>query len=128
MSVVSAIAHDQAGTADKVSLAAQNECRHWMESRLSRPGVVGPTTSANELSNLRANVGKASHFTIFVEVRHSSTATSVDKILGKTCVPYPETTTFHGKYLSARFIAGSMTDCLPRFEGNGHCGYQPSMD
>jgi hypothetical protein len=93
--------HDQAGTIDAISLAAQNERRHRIEGRLSRPttAATGPTTSVTELTNLRANVGKASQFTIFVEVRRSTAASSVDKILGKTCVPYPETTTFHGKYL-----------------------------
>jgi hypothetical protein len=39
----------------------------------------------------------ASYFTIFIEVRRSTSAASVDKILGKTCVPYPETITFLGK-------------------------------
>jgi len=94
-------AHIESGTIDADSLASQNLRRRQMDRRLFRtepPGnTAGPTTPVAELANLRANVGKASSFTVFVEVRRSTSATSVDKILGKTCVPYPETTTFHGE-------------------------------
>jgi hypothetical protein len=68
-----------------------------LEGRLNRPiATIGATTPVSELANLRANATASSHFTIFIEVRRSTAATSVDKILGKTCVPYPETMTFLG--------------------------------
>jgi hypothetical protein len=93
-------AHAENGTVNAESLTAQNQRRHQMDNRLVRPqasSATGATTSVAELANLRANTGKASTFTVFIEVRRSTTAGSVDKILGKTCVPYPETTTFGGK-------------------------------
>lgn len=94
-------AHIENGTVDAGSLASQNLCCHQMERRLVHPGLsanaVGPATPVTELVNLQANVGKVSNFTVFIEVRCSTAATSVDKILGKTCVPYPETTTFQGE-------------------------------
>ena len=68
-------------------------CLHHPESSTS----IGPSTPLAELKNLRANVSSASYFMIFVDVRRSTAAGSVDKILGKTCVPYPENTTFFGK-------------------------------
>ena len=67
-----------------------------MEGRLIRPTAIGATTPVSELTNLQANATASSYFTIFIEVRHSTVATLVDKILGRTCVPYPETTTFLG--------------------------------
>ena len=96
------IAHDENDTADTASLASQNSRRRQLADRLHRPArspAVGPTTPLSELVNLRANAGSLSHFTIFIEVRQSSAPNSIDKILGKTCVPYPESTTFLGKSL-----------------------------
>jgi hypothetical protein len=87
--------HKESGTVDVESLATKNARRHQMEGRLNRPSI-GATTPVAELSNLRANATSSSYFTIFIEVRRSTAATSVDKILGKTCVPYLETTTFLG--------------------------------
>jgi hypothetical protein len=86
------------GTVDAQSLAAQNLRRRQMDHRLTRPSSApGPTTPVAELTNLRANVGKVSSFTVFIEIRRSTAAAAVDKILGKTCVPYPEATTFQGE-------------------------------
>jgi hypothetical protein len=36
---------------------------------------------------------------MLARLANSQSLWKFDKILGKTCVPYPETTTFHGKYL-----------------------------
>jgi hypothetical protein len=94
-------AHAENGTVDAESLAAQNQRRRQMDNRLVRPQAsttVGSTTPVAELTNLRANVGKVSTFTVFIEVRRSTLPGSVDKILGKTCVPYPETITFQGAF------------------------------
>jgi len=80
------------------SLNARNARRRQLEGQLisNRP-ATGAATPLVELSNLRANTSmSASYFTVFIEVRRSTTPSSVDKILGKTCVPYPETTTFLG--------------------------------
>jgi hypothetical protein len=71
----------------------KNVHRHQLEGRLNRPGI-GAATAVSELSNLRANATASSYFTIFIEVHCSTVATSVDKILRKTCIPYLETTTF----------------------------------
>lgn len=98
-------ANTETGVIDATSLAAKNQRRHLMEGRLNRPNSnttsasesatqVGSSTPLAELNNLRANTGKTSYFTVFVEVRRSTAASSVDKILGKTCVPYPESMTF----------------------------------
>lgn len=87
---------------DATSLNAQNQRRHQMASRLSRGGVVaepGLATPLKELVNLRTNTASSSSFTVFVEVRRSSAPASVDKILGKSCVPRPESTTFLGGFL-----------------------------
>jgi len=56
--------------------------------------TIGATTPVSELTNLWANATTSSYFTILIEVCHSTTATSVDKILRKTCIPYLETTMF----------------------------------
>ena len=103
---VFSIAHDENDTLDTASLASQNSRRRQLVDRLHRPAgspAVGPTTPLSELVNLRANAGSFSHFTIFIEVRRSSAPNSIDKILGKTCVPYPESTTFLGKPLLSVF-------------------------
>jgi hypothetical protein len=90
-------AHKENGIINVESLAAKNARRHQLEGRVNRSGIVGATTKLSELSNLRANsTATANYFTIFIEVRRSTAASTVDKILGKTCVPYPETTTFLG--------------------------------
>jgi len=93
--------HDENGTIDAESLAAQNARHHQISDRLHRPegdrASIGPSTPLAELRNLRTNLGSASYFTVFVDVRRSGAAGSVDKILGKTCVPYPEDTTFLGE-------------------------------
>jgi hypothetical protein len=77
------------------SLAGKNACCHQLEGHINNPGI-GTSTPVAELDNLRANAATSSYFTIFIEVCRSTATTSVDKILGKTCVPYPETTTFLG--------------------------------
>ena len=67
-----------------------------MEGQLTRP-ATGAVTPLAELTILRANASaSANNFTIFIEVCRSTMPASIDKILGKTCVPYPETTTFLG--------------------------------
>jgi len=68
-----------------------------VEGHIHRPlgsnASMGPTTSQAELSNIRSNVGKAAIFTILTECHCSNAADLVDKVMGKVCVPYPETTT-----------------------------------
>ncbi|KZP10030.1 hypothetical protein FIBSPDRAFT_963501 [Athelia psychrophila] len=90
--------HEENGTLDATSLSAQNQRRHQINSRLTRGGLAvapGLATPFKELVNLRANnAGSSNFFTVFVEVRRSSAPASVDKILGKTCVPRSESTTF----------------------------------
>ena len=75
-----------------------------MECQLNHPATAtGPATPLAELSNLQANLlPSSSYFTIFIEVHQSMRPLSIDKVLGKTCVPYLETTTFLGEciYLS----------------------------
>jgi hypothetical protein len=89
-------AHRENGIIDIESLNAKNARRRQLEGQLNRP-ATGAATPLAELSNLRANTSaSANYFTVFIEVRRSTTPSSVDKILGKTCVPYPETTTFLG--------------------------------
>jgi hypothetical protein len=89
-------AHKESGIVDAESLNSKNAWHHQMEGQLKCP-VPGATMPIAELNNLRANTSaSASYFTVFIEVRSSMTPSSVDKILGKTCVPYPETTTFLG--------------------------------
>jgi hypothetical protein len=89
-------AHKENDIVDAESLNSKNARRRQMEGQLNRP-APGATTPLAELNNLRANTSaSASYFTVFIEVRRSTTPSSVDKILGKTCVPYPETTTFLG--------------------------------
>jgi len=89
-------AHKDNGTIDAESLNAKNARRHQLEGQLNRP-AVGAATPLAELNNLRGNtIASASYFTVFIEVRRSTAPASVDKILGKTCVPHPETTTFLG--------------------------------
>ena len=72
-----------------------------MEDQVNRPAAAtGPATPLAELSNLWANIlPSSSYFTIFVEVLWSMRPSSIDKVLSKTCVPYPETTTFLGEYI-----------------------------
>ena len=124
-------AHTDNGTIDAESLAAQNQRRRQMDSRLVRPQAsgtsTGATTPVTELDNLRANAGKGGTFTIFIEVRRSTSPGSVDKILGKTCAPYPEMTTFGGKIMLV------LACSLSHFAWNSletvcDCGYQPPMD
>lgn len=89
-------AHKENGIIDVESLNAKNARRRQLEGQLHRP-ATGAATPLAELSNLRANTSaSSSYFTVFIEVRRSTAPSSVDKILGKTCVPYPETTTFLG--------------------------------
>ncbi|KAF7970555.1 hypothetical protein HWV62_23733 [Athelia sp. TMB] len=79
---------------------------------------TGAMTSASELSNLRSNVGKAAHFTIFVQFRLSTKPGSVDKSLGTTCRPYPEDTTFFAlkedivQQLNVQWTTKHVTDLL----------------
>lgn len=90
-------AHKEDGVIDVESLNAKNARRRQLEGQFTRPGTIGAATSHVELDSLRVNsVASSSYFTVFIEVRRSMTPSSVDKILGKTCVPYPETTTFLG--------------------------------
>lgn len=88
--------HKEKGIIDVESLNAKNVRRRQLEGQLNHP-AMGAATSLMELNNLRANtLVSASYFTVFIEVRPSTMSSSVDKILGKTCVPYPEMTTFLG--------------------------------
>jgi len=92
-------AHKEIGIVSGESLISKNAQHRQMEGQLNRP-ALGAATPLAELSILRANVSPLScHFTVFIEVRHSMRPSSVDKVLGKTCVPYQETTTFLGQYI-----------------------------
>lgn len=61
---------------------------------------AGATTPVGELINLRSNVGKVAQYAVFVMFRMSNKPGSVDKALGTTCRPYPDTTTFFGEFLN----------------------------
>jgi hypothetical protein len=75
--------HDENGTIDAESLAAQNAHRRQISDRLHCPegdrASIGPSTPLAELRNLRTNLGSASYFTVFVDVCRSGAAGSVDK-------------------------------------------------
>lgn len=99
------------GEVDPVKQAAQNRRRATIEGRLgprstsgsgnaSSGSSTGATTSVTELINLRSNVGKAAQYAVFVVFRLSNKPGSVDKSLGTTCRPYPDTTTFFGELLN----------------------------
>jgi len=67
-----------------------------MEGQLNWP-ATGASMPLTELTILQANAStSANYFTVFIEVHCSTAPASVDKILGKTCILYPETTTFLG--------------------------------
>jgi hypothetical protein len=92
--------HDKNGTIDAEFLATQNARHHQISDCLQPEGnraSIGPSTPLAELRNLRTNLGSPSYFTVFVDVCRSGTASNMDKILGKICVPYSKDTTFLGE-------------------------------
>lgn len=92
------------GEVDPVKQAAQTRRRATIEGQLgvrsTSSGSAGATTSVSELVSLRSNVGKAAQYAVFVMFRLSNKPGSVDKTLGTSCRPYPDTTTFFGELLS----------------------------
>lgn len=81
---------------DNQRTAAQDRRLAIVEARIHRSMTViepGPATSAAELSNLHSNVGRIGTFTVFHEIRLSSAPASVNKGLGKSCMPYEDNIT-----------------------------------
>lgn len=98
------------GEVDPVKQAAQHRRKAAIEGRIgprstsgsgntSSGPSTGSMTPVSELISLRSNVGKAAQFAVFVQFRLSNKPGSVDKSLGTTCRPYPETTTMFGELL-----------------------------
>lgn len=90
------------GEVDPTKQAAQIRRKATIDGRigvrLPSGSSTGATTSVSELINLRSNVGKSAQFAVFVQFRLSNKPGSIDKSLGTTCRPYPETTTLFGKF------------------------------
>lgn len=97
------------GEVDPMKQAAQDRRKATIEGRIgprstgggsaSSGPSTGPMTPVSELISLRSNVGKAAQFAVFVQFRLSNKPGSIDKSLGTTCRPYPETTTMFGELL-----------------------------